>query len=118
MAEQQYRFIGGHMDGKQHSVDDGLVSIIMPTYGVGGKGLDYPIYYRDHDGDELVFRLSRSNVLKVKDLIEKLQELPGEAEVLTKTFGDDKIILFAEGHNLDPICQFRLSLLGLKKIDS
>jgi hypothetical protein len=54
--------------------------------------------------------------LTVKDVIEKLREFPEGTEVLCKTAGDDKIILFAMGHEVDPICQLRLSLLGLQKI--
>jgi hypothetical protein len=51
----------------------------------------------------------------VKDLIAKLREFPEDTEVLSKTVGIDKIILFARDHELDPICQLSASLLGLRK---
>jgi hypothetical protein len=51
--------------------------------------------------------------LTVKDLIEKLRAFPEDTEVLSKTIGDEKIILYAKDHHLDPICQLSIPLLGL-----
>jgi hypothetical protein len=46
--------------------------------------------------------------MTVAELIEKLQVLPEHLELKWKEVGKEgKIVMIAEGHELDPICQFK-----------